>query len=76
MHDNSLPDSQDYELAKQLLKRYEDCGVLRPVGYEWHSFMVIWRTATGRLKFNNGCRGCVEEAIRDVKRYIESHGSI
>jgi hypothetical protein len=75
MYDSGVPDSQDYELAKQLLKRYDDSGVLRPIGYEWHSFMKLWRNYTGRLQFNNGCRPCVEEAINDVRKAIESNRS-
>lgn len=76
MHDSSGIDSQTIELAESLLSRYDQTGNLRPIGYEWHAFMQVWREATGRLKFNTNCAPCIEGAIMDVKRYIESYRSI
>ena len=76
MHDNSGVDTQSIELATELLRRYDETGNLRPIGYEWNAFMEVWREATGRLKFNTNCGSCISEAITQVRRQLEVYRSI
>ena len=73
MYDHSGVNAQSIELAEQLLDRYDKSGVFRPVEYEYHAFIEVWREATGRLKFNNNCRPCIEQAINEVRRQLERY---
>lgn len=76
MHDNSVSDSKNYELAESVLSRFEASGVFRPSPDEYQAFVKVWQIATGLQKFNSGCAPCIEQSIRAVKKACEVYRGI